>query len=145
MKILPRILAVFFPRRGIRYACFLFEKIFFCEKRHLRALSTNPCPEHGEERPDEDDIVRSDHLQARRKVLTGNQSYWILIKDFQVCRITVQKSMSVVKKFFFLFSTFLQLIFICMIYNQKKQAFYNKYIFSCFAFEVQVGGNIPHI
>jgi len=28
-----------------------------------------------------------------------------------------------------------------MIYNQKKQTFYNKYIFSCFAFEVQVGGN----
>ena len=55
--------------------------------------------------------------------------------------ITVQKSMSVVKKNFFLFSTFLQLIFICMIYNQKKQTFYNKYIFSCFAFEVQVGGN----
>ena len=49
--------------------------------------------------------------------------------------------MSVVKKNFFLFSTFLQLIFICMIYNQKKQTFYNKYIFSCFAFEVQVGGN----
>ena len=42
-------------------------------------------PSQGEERPDEDDIMRRDHLRTRREVLMGNQSFWTGLQSLHNC------------------------------------------------------------